>query len=231
MKIIDLKKKVGEFTLQIEDLPLKEGAVHGFVGGNGCGKTTLAKIIMGILPADSGRIDLGNLSPLEMTMTSQRPYLLHRSVYENIIFPLKIRKWEIEEGRVDEMLEACGLLEKKNQYARSLSSGERQKVSLVRALIFKPKLIIIDETFSNMDMESVKLFEKMILENQRKDPKTIIMISHQLVHIYKMCDYVHFFSKGRMIGSGTVEDIFHKSNNEIIRNYMETQMIEKRGNI
>lgn len=231
MKITDLKKKAGEFTLQIEDLTLEEGAVHGFVGGNGCGKTTLAKLIMGILPSDSGRIDLGKLSNLEMTMTSQRPYLLHKSVYENIIFPLKIRKWEIDDGFIEEMLEACGLLEKKNQYARSLSSGERQKVSLIRALIFKPKLIIIDETFSNMDIESVKLFEKLIIENQRKDPRTFIMISHQLAHIYKMCDYVHFFSKGRIIDSGTVEDIFHKSNNEIIRNYMETQMIEKRGNI
>ena len=231
MKITDLKKKTGDFTLEIEDLTIHEGAIHGFVGGNGCGKTTLAKLIMGILPADAGRIDLMNLTPLEMTMTSQRPYLLHMSVYENIIYPLRIRKWKTDEKRIDEMLERCGLLDKKNQYARSLSSGERQKVSLIRALIFNPKLIIIDETFSNMDMESVQLFEKMILDQQMNDPVTFIMISHQLAHIYKMCDHVHFFSKGKLLESGTADDIFLRSENEIIRSFMDSQMIEKRGNV
>lgn len=230
MKITDLKKKTGDFNLHIENLAIQEGAIHGFVGGNGCGKTTLAKLIMGILPADGGRIDLENLIPLEMTMTSQRPYLLHMSVYDNIIYPLKIRKSRIDEKKIDEMLSLCDLMEKKNQYARSLSSGERQKVSLIRAMIFNPKLIIIDETLSNMDIESVQLFEKMILKMQVKSPVTWIMISHQLAHIYKMCDYVHFFSKGKLVESGTAEEIFLESQNEIIRSYMETQIIEKRGN-
>ena len=230
MKITDLKKKTGDFNLHIENLAIKEGAIHGFVGGNGCGKTTLAKLIMGILPADGGQIDLMNLTPLEMTMTSQRPYLLHMSVYDNIIYPLKIRKSRIDEKKIDEMLGLCDLMEKKNQYARSLSSGERQKVSLIRAMIFNPKLIIIDETLSNMDIESVQLFEKIILDMQTKSPVTWIMISHQLAHIYKMCDYVHFFSKGKLVESGTADEIFLKSKNEIIRSYMETQIIEKREN-
>ena len=168
--------------------------------------------------------------PFEMTMTSQRPYLLHNSVYENIIYPLKIRKRDIDDKRIDEMLELCGLEGKKNQYARSLSSGERQKVSLIRAMIFNPKLIIIDETFSNMDMDSVQLFEKLILDNQMHNPVTFIMISHQLAHMYKMCDYVHFFSGGKLVESGTSDEILLKSKHEIIRNYMKTQLLEMREN-
>ena len=231
MRITNLKKKMGDFTLDIKDLTIKEGAIHGFIGGNGCGKTTLAKLIMGIIEADSGHMDMAHLTNLQMTMTSQRPYLMHTSVYENIIYPLKIRKLPIDQEQVDQLLQCCGLLEKKNQYARSLSSGERQKVSLIRALIFNPKLVIIDETFSNMDMDSVQLFEEMILKIHQEEPITWIMISHQLAHMYKMCDYIHFFAKGNLLDSGTTEDIFLKSKNEIIRRYMETQMIEKRGSI
>lgn len=231
MKITDLEKRIGDFALQIPSLNIEEGAVHGFVGGNGSGKTTLAKLIMGILPLDRGMIDFGELTPMEMTMTSQRPYLLHASVYENIIYPLKIRRAKIEEKVVDELLELCGLLGKKNQYARSLSSGERQKVSLIRALIFNPKLVIIDETLSNLDMESVELFEEMIIQIQRENPRTFILISHQLPHLYKMCDHVHFFSNGRLVESGTADEIFLKSKNEIVRNFLKTQMIEMRGSV
>lgn len=230
MRITDLDKKIGDFSLKISSLNIEEGLIHGFVGGNGCGKTTLAKLIMGILPADGGVIDFKGLSPKDMTMTSQRPYLLHASVYENIVYPLRLRKIKIDEEEIDELLMLCGLLGKKNQYARSLSSGERQKVSLIRALIFKPKLVIIDETLSNMDMESVELFEKMILDLQRIKPITFILISHQLPRLHKMCDRVHFFSKGRLVESGTADEIFLKSKNEIVRNFMKTQMIEMRGN-
>jgi ABC-type multidrug transport system ATPase subunit len=230
MRITDLEKKIGDFSLKISSLNLEEGVIHGFIGGNGCGKTTLAKLIMRILPADSGVIDFGNLTPTDMTMTSQRPYLLHTSVYENIVYPLRLRKTKIDEKKVDELLLTFGLLGKKNQYAKSLSSGERQKVSLIRALIFNPKLVIIDETLSNLDMESAELFEQMILDLQKENPRTFILISHQLPHLYKMCDHVHFFSKGRLVESGTAEKIFLTSKNEIVRNYMKTQLIEMRGN-
>lgn len=230
MRITDLEKKIGDFSLKISSLNLEEGVIHGFIGGNGCGKTTLAKLIMGILPVDGGVIDFGNFTPTDMTMTSQRPYLLHTSVYENIVYPLRLRKTKIDEKKVDELLLTFGLLGKKNQYAKSLSSGERQKVSLIRALIFNPKLVIIDETLSNLDMESAELFEQMILDLQKENPRTFILISHQLPHLYKMCDYVHFFSKGRLVESGTADEIFLTSKNEIVRNYMKTQVIEMRGN-
>lgn len=230
MRITDLEKKIGDFSLKISSLNLEEGVIHGFIGGNGCGKTTLAKLLMGILPADGGVIDFGNLTPTDMTMTSQRPYLLHTSVYENIVYPLRLRKTKINEKKVDELLLTFGLLGKKNQYAKSLSSGERQKVSLIRALIFNPKLVIIDETLSNLDMESAELFEQMILDLQKENPRTFILISHQLPHLYKMCDHVHFFSKGRLVESGTADEIFLTSKNEIVRNYMKTQVIEMRGN-
>lgn len=152
---------------------------------------------MDILKPDKGKISYEGMELKDITMTAQRPYLLHSSVYENLIYPLKIRKRKPDREKTDRLLEEFGLLDKKNQYARSLSSGEQQKLSLLRALIFQPKLIIIDETLSNMDPESVEKFENRILEEQKKDPVTWIIISHRLSQIYKLCDRVCFFSKDR----------------------------------
>ena len=151
MKITDLEKNIGSFNLKIDDLYIKPGLVHGLAGHNGSGKTVLLKLIMGILEPDRGTIDLEGMDRKNMTMMSQRPYLLTGSVYDNIVYPLKLRKIKPDEAEIDSLLERTGLLAQKNQYARSLSSGERQKLSFIRAVIFRPEFIIMDETLSNLD--------------------------------------------------------------------------------
>ena len=88
MKIFNLRKQMGDFCLQIDRMELAPGVVHGLVGSNGCGKSTLSKLIMGILTPDGGRIDYEGLTPRDLTMTSQKPYLLHDTVYQNLIYPL-----------------------------------------------------------------------------------------------------------------------------------------------
>ena len=92
MRITDLEKQVGDFSLHIKDLEIEEGHIYGFIGGNGSGKTTAAKLIMDILKPDKGKISYEGMELKDITMTAQRPYLLHSSVYENLIYPLKIRK-------------------------------------------------------------------------------------------------------------------------------------------
>ncbi|MEG1895141.1 MAG: ABC transporter ATP-binding protein, partial [Oscillospiraceae bacterium] len=84
---------------------------------------------------------------------------------------------------------------------------EQQKLSFIRALIFKPKLVIIDETLSNLDPDSAALFEQLILEQQNKEPITWITISHQLVHIKKICDIVHFMENGNIVARGTPQQM------------------------
>lgn len=220
MKIINLKKQLGTFTLNIENMTLETGMVHGIIGSNGSGKTTLSKIIIGILEKDSGTMDYEGLQGKDITMTSQKPYLLHSTVYNNLIYPLKLRGMPIDENHVDEWLEKIGLLEKKKQYARSMSSGEQQKLSFARALIFKPKLVIVDETLSNLDPDSANLFERLILEQQQKDPITWVTISHQLVHIKKICDRVHFMEQGTEITQGTVEEILLNPTHPTVVKYL-----------
>ena len=103
---------------------------------------------------------------------------------------------------------ACHELEQKlEQSARTLSSGEQQKLSFLRALIFEPKLIVVDETLSNLDPDSASLFMETIREHQRKTPVTWIIISHQLVQIRAICDRVHFMEGGRHLAEGTPEEL------------------------
>lgn len=225
MKIISLQKQLGDFSLKIDNLEFEIGAVHGLIGPNGSGKSTLAKIIVGITEPDFGKINLAPLSQNDITMTSQKPYLLHDTVYNNLIYPLKIRKIKPDESEINSLLDKCGMLDKKKQYARSLSSGEQQKLSFIRAMIFKPKLIIIDETLSNLDPDSVELFENIILDKQKNDPITWISISHQLVHISKICDKIHFLSDGQNIQSGTINDVLLNPSNEIVKKYMSSTEI------
>lgn len=229
MRIIDLEKRIGDFHLKIDDLTIEQGKIHGFLGANGSGKTTAAKLIMDIISPDAGRIEYEGLKLTDITMTSQRPYLLHDTVYANLVYPLKIRGRKPQEERIREMLTMFDLQDKAKQYARSLSSGEQQKLSMLRAMIFEPRLLIIDETLSNMDPESVDKFEAMILDIQKKKPVTWVLISHRLSHLYRLCDRLHFFSQGRVIASGTGDEILFESSEPEIRRFMSKEMIAEKS--
>ncbi len=199
MRITELRKKIGKTDLYVEDLNIESGMIHGLVGPNGCGKTMLLKIIMGIVEPDSGTIDYEGLKPSEITMMSQRPYLMHANVYDNIIYPLKIRGEKTDPAEINGLLERAGLLGIKDQYAGSLSSGERQKLSFIRAIVFRPKMILMDETLSNLDSDSEKLFREMVMERHREDGSTWLIVSHQWDEMNELFDKVHHMEKGRIV--------------------------------
>lgn len=199
MRITELRKRVGKTDLYVEDLKIESGMIHGLVGPNGCGKTTLLKLIMGITAPDSGSIDYEGLRPSDITMMSQRPYLMHASVYDNIVYPLKIRGEKIDAAKIDELLERAGILEIRDQYAGSLSSGERQKLSFLRAIVFRPKMILMDETLSNLDADSEKLFREIVMERHREDGSTWLIVSHQWDEMNELFDKVHHMEKGRIV--------------------------------
>lgn len=205
MKITDLHKKIGRFELNVENLSIEPGRIHGIVGPNGCGKTVFLKLVMGILNPDRGYIDYEGILPQEITMMTQRPYLMRTSVYKNLIYPLKIRGICPDEGKMDELLDRAGLLEQKKQYARSLSSGEKQKLSFLRAMVFEPKVIIMDETLSNLDAESEELFKELISMRQKKDPATWLIVNHQWDHVNRLFESVHYMEKGRFIKNEIAE--------------------------
>ena len=221
MKISNVKKSFEKFSLHIENLEISEGKIYGIIGPNGCGKTTAMKLMAGVIQPDSGIIDYDGLTPRDITMVMRKPYLLHETVVRNLVYPLKIRKIEPDHKLVERYLEMTGLQNYRNEYALSLSGGEQQKLALARALIFSPKMIFIDEAFSNMDIESVAFFENYILDIQKTKPMTWVIISHQLSNIKRLCDYAFFMYNGEVKKSGSTKELLESPDCEELKQYLQ----------
>lgn len=225
MKITRLEKKNGTFSLKIDRLEIQSPGIYGLIGPNGCGKTTTAKLIMGILRPDGGTIDLQGLSFRDITMLPREPYILDDTVYRNLIYPLQVRRIKPDPRLCDEYLDRIGFLARRNQQARSLSGGERQKLAILRALIFEPRLVIVDEALTDLDMDSLDMFERMILETQKKQPRIWLIISHHLPHIRRLCEYLFFMFNGSLEAQGPAPEIFENPRNPRMQRYLKHEVV------
>jgi ABC-type multidrug transport system ATPase subunit len=225
LKITGLKKTLGGFSLDIESLVIEKPGIYGLIGPNGSGKTTAAKLITGVIPSGEGVIEFSGLSPRDITMLPQKPYMIDGTVYDNLVYPLKIRKIAPDRNVCEDLLEKAGLREKRLQRARSLSSGERQKLAFMRALIFDPKFVIADEAFVDLDIDSLDMAESLILERQRRSPVTWLIISHQLPHVKRLCEYIFFLCGGRLEASGSADDILSRPENPAVLKYLKHEIL------
>jgi ABC-type multidrug transport system ATPase subunit len=224
LRVSSLKKKIGSFSLSIDGLQIQSPGIYGLIGPNGCGKSTTAKLLSGILPPDSGTVDI-SLDYREITIITQKPYIMDDTVYNNLAYPLRLRGIKLSTSLCDENLGRIGFQKRKNQRAKGLSGGEKQKLALLRAMIFKPKLIILDEAMTDLDLDSLDMFEGMILERQKQDPIVWIIISHQLAHIRRLCDYIFFMAEGRLETEGPTEELL-RSPNPLVRRYLKHEVLE-----
>ena len=220
MRISNLEKNYENFSLSWQKEVQFGKKIYGIIGSNGCGKTTLMKMIAGLEAPDNGKVDYKGLTPKDITMIFRKPYMMHDTVYRNLVYPLTVRNIAHDNEKVEYYLELAGLSDKRNQHALSLSGGEQQKLSFIRALIFSPKVVLIDEAFSNMDIESVATFENYILNSQKQSPRTWIVISHQFSNIKRLCDYVFFMSKGTVEAEGSTSEILFSPQNPNLQKYL-----------
>ena len=196
IKLEQVSKRYGKKTV-FENLneTFASGRITGLVGDNGAGKSTLLRLIAGLDLDYTGHIYYDGqplTKPLyqKMTMVFQTPYLLKRSVYDNIAYPLQLRHRPAAEIRqkTDAMIKRFGIENLAKQYAHKLSGGESQKVALARALIFEPELVLLDEPMSGIDAASVRFMEQMIQEYAKEHHKTVIMITHNARQAEELCD-------------------------------------------
>ncbi|MBN1277371.1 MAG: ATP-binding cassette domain-containing protein [Deltaproteobacteria bacterium] len=201
----------GRFLLQIPELDIYKGTSVGIVGPNGGGKTTFLKILALLEEPDEGTIFLNGKKvdqndyglKRSITMLLQEPYLLKRTVFENISYGLKVRKEK--QGIAEKVHSAMGLVglspeEFSHRRWHQLSGGEAQRVALASRLILNPSVLILDEPTASVDQESAVLIKEAINAMREKYNTTLIVASHDIVWLNTVADKIYRVYGGRIAG-------------------------------
>ncbi|MCK5695413.1 MAG: ATP-binding cassette domain-containing protein [Desulfobacula sp.] len=200
-------------VLDIADLKIKKGSITGLIGPNGSGKSTLLKLLAFAQKPTrgnifyKGRIELP-FSPTvrsKVTLLTQKPYLLKRTVFENIAYGLKIRKDKKHlKERVKKALLTVGLDDQKFAVRKwhELSGGEAQRVSMAARLILKPEVLLLDEPIASVDTESAGLIRKASLKARDNWGATLVIASHDLQWLYSISDRQLSIFKGNIFSTG-----------------------------
>lgn len=185
------------------------------LGPNGSGKTTFLKLLHGLERCREGRIEWGKMQRDTAVQCQsyvfQSPILLRRSVLENIAYPLRLknvaRAKAVEEAM--KWIKEVGLEDRAHLDARNLSGGEKQKLSLARALITDPQLLILDEPSANLDGASTRDIERLVLLAKEKGCK-IIMATHDFGQARRLADDILFLHHGKIVEQGAASSFFEQ---------------------
>jgi D-methionine transport system ATP-binding protein len=222
------------------DLEINEGEIFGVIGYSGAGKSTLIRMLNGLEIPTGGTVtvadkqishikgaDLRNARQ-EISMIFQHFNLLwSRTVRENIAFPLEIagipkRK---RQQRVDELIRLVGLEGREDSYPSQLSGGQKQRVGIARALANKPKVLLCDEATSALDPETTDSILDLLVDINKNLGLTIVLITHEMHVIRKICHRVAVMEDGKVVEQGSVLEIFKDPQQQITKRFVQ-QMTE-----
>jgi len=219
---IDIEKRLRDFDLQLR-LDVNQGQTLMLVGDNGCGKTTLLNLIAGLDRPDRGRIALDGRSLFESDLGIDLPpesrgvgyvfqsYALfpHMSVYDNVAFGLRARKMLAQDidRRVEKHLKEAGLWEIRRAKAADVSGGQKQRVALARALIIEPKLLLLDEPLSALDVRRQVAMRAELRETICACGVPCIIVTHDLRDVVSLGDNACLLERGRVAMRGRAEDV------------------------
>ncbi len=219
------------------DLEIKAGEFFSILGPSGCGKTTLLRILAGFIEPDSGVVYLGdkditNLPPnLRSTNTIFQKYALfpHLTVYENIAFPLRMKKMDSDyiDTEVKKMLKMIELEEHASKKPNQLSGGQQQRVSIARALVNKPEVLLLDEPLSALD---AKLRQNLLIELDNIHEEvgiTFIFITHDQQEALSISDRIAIMNKGKVLQVGTPAEVYESPADMFVADFIgENNFIE-----
>lgn len=224
VELADVSLSFGDFVaLSDVSLRVRRGDIAVIIGGSGAGKTTLARIIVGLLRPTSGAVyvdgeDIARLSQRELFrvrtkfgMVFQYSALLDSmTVRENVALPLeeheRLNAHDLDE-RVLSMLAAVDLEGSENLYPSELSGGMRKRVALARALIRRPKILVYDEPASGLDPLSARKVDELILRTRERFDVTSVVISHDMTQAFKLADRLYVLDKGRLVAEGPPQEL------------------------
>lgn len=229
--------KQGQLTA-VDDvnLEIKEGEIFGIIGYSGAGKSTLIRMLNGLEIPTEGTITVAERkvshikgkelrkARQEIGMIFQHFNLLwSRTVRENISFPLEIAGVPAEERkkRVDELISLVGLQGREDAYPSQLSGGQKQRVGIARALANNPKVLLCDEATSALDPQTTDAILELLVDINKRFGLTIVLITHEMHVIRKICHRVAVMEAGKIVEMGTVLEIFKKPQQPITKRFVK----------
>lgn len=229
---IENLKKIFEENRGIEkiDFSIEKGELISLLGPSGCGKTTLLNIIGGFLKPDNGKIylenrDITDIPPEKRDISTVfQSYALfpHMNVLENIKYGLKYKKLTKKEQNelALEYLKIVGLDGYEKKSIQELSGGQQQRVALARALVLYPKILLLDEPFSNLDAKLKISMREELKELQKNLKISMIFVTHDQEEALSISDKVVVMNNGRIEQIGTPEEIYYSPINEYVANFI-----------
>lgn len=233
-------KNTAVHALDHVSLTIEQGEIYGIVGFSGAGKSTLLRMINGLEKPDSGQIIvegkvLNNLGKKELRnlrksigMVFQQFNLLQsKTVYDNIAMPLILNKEKSDkiDKRVKELADFVGLSDKMEAYPDQLSGGQKQRVGIARALAMNPGILLCDEATSALDPKTTDAILELLKKINEEFNITIVIITHEMHVIGKLCDKVAVMDAGTIIESGDVREVFSNPKETVTKDFV--QMVVK----
>ena len=240
-KLIELKgiskSYDGEKVIDSMNLYIRDGEFITLLGPSGCGKTTTLRIIGGFETADEGSLYFDGVEISDVPAykrhinTAFQKYALfpHLNVYENIAFPLRLKKKSEDEikNRVTEMLKMVALSGFENKSVSTLSGGQQQRVAIARALISHPKVLLLDEPLGALDLKLRKDMQNELKTIQQAIGITFIYVTHDQEEALSMSDTVVVMADGEIQQIGTPTDIYNEPKNAFVADFIgESNIID-----
>lgn len=237
VRLVNVWKVFDDFeAVKDLNLEIKDGEFMVLLGPSGCGKTTTLRMIAGLEEPSKGQIYIGDTlvadpekgvfvppKDRDIAMVFQSYALYpHMTVYDNIAFPLKLRKVPKDEidKRVKEVAEMLGLTELLNRKPRELSGGQRQRVALGRAIVRKPKVFLMDEPLSNLDAKLRVKMRAELKKLQKQLGVTTIYVTHDQVEAMTMGDRIAVINRGELQQVGTPEEVYDHPANTFVAGFI-----------
>ena len=211
-------------------LAIERGQFMTLLGPSGSGKTTILKMIAGFETPDAGEITIGarDITSLptyrrNIGMVFQNYALFpHMTVFENIAYPLKMRRWDKDEIRsaVADVLELVQLTGFEQRYPRQLSGGQQQRVALARAIVFRPQILLMDEPLGALDKQLRKHVQVEIKRIQQSLGITVVYVTHDQEEALFLSDRIAVLRRGRIQQEGSPDELYNAPRNRFVAEFL-----------
>jgi len=221
--IIEIKelKKVFNKTIAVDNLnfEIQKGKIIGLLGPNGCGKSTTIGMMLGLIKPTSGSVIINNKN-IENNRTSLlekmnfiSPYVelpKKLTVEENLNVYARLYGVKNLKEKIDNLIEKLNLIEFKSRKTGELSSGQKNRVSLAKALINDPEILLLDEPTASLDPDVGDYIRSFIEDFSSNKGSTILLASHNMNEVERLCHEVMMMKNGKIIDRGTSSDLINK---------------------